>query len=181
MIYKAIDKWNGNYLEHRDHKYIAREKINGTYRYFYDQDEYEAYLRGSGKLKGDGITGRLRGDQAEKNRKHATLGERTIDLESPNKLYSMPQSSTGLKKPSNSSTVTVYSQYGTSRYDSFVTPSVDKSDPDPRWAINQSYKPKATKAEKAIQAAKNKAAKLQNKKKKFSVRNFLSQFTRKGK
>lgn len=160
MIYKAIDRWNNPCLEHKDHKYIAREKINGTYRYFYDQDEYEAYLRGSGKLKGDGITGELKGDQARKNREHATLGVDTMYVDSPNKLYSKPQSSTGLKKPTDYAEMMTGGNF---RSDAFVTPKVDSRDPDPRWAINQSYKPKATASEKAKQAVKNKKAKVKNK------------------
>lgn len=44
--------------EKEDHKYIAKVKrSNGTYRYFYDKDEYQAFLKGesNGKVK-DGMT-----------------------------------------------------------------------------------------------------------------------------
>lgn len=32
-------------LYHAGHKYIAKVKINGETRYFYDQDSYDAYLK----------------------------------------------------------------------------------------------------------------------------------------
>lgn len=178
IVYEAIDRWNGPSLAHESHKYIAKEKINGRYRYFYSNDEYEAYLRGSKKLTGRDITGELRGDQASKNHQHVSLGERTIIVDSPNQLYSRPQSSTGLKKPQGYREMMTGS-YG--RSDTFVTPSVDKSDTDPRWAINQSYKPKATKNEKAQQAIKNAHAKAKNKRKKVvkSAQNWLENFFKK--
>lgn len=49
--YYAIVK-NNSFLSHaergarRKHKYVAREKINNRYRYFYSQAEYSAYLKG---------------------------------------------------------------------------------------------------------------------------------------
>lgn len=53
MKYEGIDLWNSPHLEHwgkKDkHKYIAKEKINGKYRYFYSLDEYRWYLNNSSR------------------------------------------------------------------------------------------------------------------------------------
>lgn len=181
MIYKAIDKWNGNYLEHRDHKYIKKIGTGSNTRYFYSTDEYNAYLKKTGQKQyplGSGIyvdakemhnveDGRIykpreytdKKDYSEDNpwnSKHLQINRKrkfmTNDLG--------PQSKAGYRATGTS--IDIYSTLpgpDTHLKEYYKPTKLTKKDKDPRWVLHQVYKPKATKAEKAIQAAKNKKVK----------------------
>ena len=150
MIYKGIDRWNKCSLYHKNgHKYVAKVKTASGTRYFYSTDEYNAFLRTKDYSEDNPI-----------NTRHLKIDRnRTIMIPDQGK-----QSPTGLKTTG----VTVTGGGGIvggnpKGYDfnerEYYTPHVSKNDKDPRWARNQSYKPRATKTEKMVQNIKNKRAK----------------------
>lgn len=150
MIYKAIDKWNSNYLEHRDHKYIKKIGTGSNTRYFYSIDEYNAYLKKTGQK-----------DYSEDN----PWNSRHLQIDRKRKFMTDdlgPQSKTGYKATGATLEIstTLPGATTTSYLREYYKPTkLTKKDKDPRWVLHQVYKPKATKAEKAIQAAKNKKVK----------------------
>lgn len=125
-------------------------------RYFYSPEEYRAYINASRKPRGKDYS-----EDNPINSRHLSINRnRSIYVENSNG-QSEKQSSTGLR--ANGSTLETFSTFGNSKNKGYYTPHVSKNDKDPRWAINQSYKPKATKAEKAGQAIKNKKVKAKRK------------------
>ena len=76
MIYKAIDKWNTPYLEHKNgFKYIAKKLVNGTYRYFYTNEELQAFLNDSKRIirKYDPFYQKEKREKLEQIEKNAAL------------------------------------------------------------------------------------------------------------
>lgn len=187
MKYVGIDRWNGPaYLEHfgnDKHKYVAKEKINGKYRYFYSLDEYKNYLNG-GPTTDDIKEGGLYGYQTKKRISldpknnvyiHSKLSKdrktlwknagETPDIRTKDNLGRPSHINTGLAKRSVDDDYRVAlskprKDGGRDRYGraAYANPKVSKNDKDPRWAINSSYKPVATTSEKKYQAAKNRVA-----------------------
>ena len=163
MIYKGIDRWSSpNYLDHKDHKYFMKIGKGENARYFYSQEEYQAYMDKARAHKGKDYS-----EDTPWNTAHTTIDRsRTMYVHTNDKGLG-GQSRSGLKKTGASYEMSGgviggdpkgYDIYGTEVY----TPHVSKNDKDPRWAINQSYKPKATKTEKAVQVVKNKKARFKN-------------------
>lgn len=164
MKYEGIDLWNGpSYLEHRDHKYIAKIGKGKNARYFYTQAEYQAYMNDARTYKGKDYS-----EDNPWNNRHTEIDKsRKMYVTGTNKFLG-GQSKSGLRK--TGATLEVHggviggNPKGYDFRDTEVyTPHVSKNDKDPRWAINQSYKPKATKLEKAHQAVKNKKVKVKRK------------------
>lgn len=164
MKYVGIDRWNDpSYLEHRDHKYIAKIGKGKNARYFYTQAEYQAYMNDARTYKGKDYS-----EDNPWNNAHTKIDKSRTMMVTNNDKFLGKQSRSGLRKTG----VTIethggfiggnpkgYDFYSTEVY----TPHVSKKDKDPRWAINQSYKPKATAPEKAIQSVKNKKVKVKRK------------------
>lgn len=187
MKYVGIDRWNSPYLEHwgkKDkHKYVAKEKINGKYRYFYSLDEYKNYLNGrptTDDIREGGLYGYQTKKRISLNPKnnvyiHSKLSKdrttlwknagETPDIRTEDNLGRPSHINTGLAKRSVDDDYRVAlskprkdggrDHYGKAAY---ANPKVSKNDKDPRWAINSSYKPVATTSEKKYQAAKNRVA-----------------------